>query len=120
MREIKFRCFHNGCMHDDFVTGERTVNTAFRTAKIQVMQFTGLKDYNGVDIYEGDIISDSHFIWKVVFNDHTSTYKAVCVNFNNPIMNNAELHSILSKRLLAKMPCRVIGNIYENPELLKG
>jgi uncharacterized phage protein (TIGR01671 family) len=84
-----------------------------------IMQCTGLKDYYGVEIYEGDIISDSHFIWKVVFDNLTSTYKAVCVNFNNPIMNNAELHVILSKRLLAKMPCLVIGNIYENPELLE-
>jgi len=78
---------------------------------IELMQYTGLKDKNGTEIYEGDIlkymaIADGEQIDKVIFDrgtyvvDYSEDYKQPV----NEINHCAE----------------VIGNIYDNPELLKG
>ena len=74
-----------------------------------IMQYTGLKDINGKEIYEGDIIKkiglEINFI--VVFN---------CVSFC--IQDYENPHHNLS--LLDCDACfEIIGNIYENPELLE-
>lgn len=76
-----------------------------------LMQYTGLKDANGVEIYEGDILSDGHFIWSV-------EYCRGMFVANRGGYNTDPLFSILIQRRQAKMPCFVVGNIYENHELL--
>ncbi len=71
-----------------------------------VMQFTGLLDKNGKEIYEGDVIRDqSGNIWEVYFDMGQFLEK-----------NNVVCNTIIS---LYEEPIKeVIGNIYENPELL--
>ena len=71
-------------------------------------EFTGLKDKNGKEIYVGDILTNGHNNFECIF------WKGSFV---------ANLISSEKKKeqgYLALEILEVIGNIYENPELLKG
>jgi len=76
-----------------------------------VMQYIGHRDKNGKEIYEGDLIkdSDSEFIGEVIWDDD-----ALC--FTTRFQTN-ELWGF-SPRKGKDNHCEVIGNIYENEELL--
>ena len=70
----------------------------------KLMQYTGLKDKNGVKIYEGDVVKAAKASGRVRYL--SGTY---CVGEgDHPYM----LHAVVKD-------CQVIGNIYENPELVK-
>ena len=79
------------------------------------MQYTGLKDKNGKDIYEGDIVRGES--WKEPFALRTKTEVMAEVKYIAPEFD-----------LICRLPkgfrtyprfcdCEVIGNIYENPDL---
>lgn len=70
-----------------------------------LMQFTGLHDKNGVEIYEGDILKDGDELGVVKYR------KASFI----AVSTLKEWASLISW----EARCEVIGNIYENPELLK-
>ena len=123
MREIKFRAWDKkeNKMQQvvQILYGHEASNYPlsvdfFRSVKsrlikdIELMQYTGLKDKNGKEIYEGDIvksdwIEDKQRITasKVIFNAGRFT----CLGLNYDLYRMPELE--------------VIGNIYENKELLK-
>jgi hypothetical protein len=67
-----------------------------------IMQFTGLTDKNGKEIYEGDIINDDGLIMKIEF---VIASFCKCNEKGNWIIHSHD-------------QIEVIGNIYENPELL--
>ena len=86
--------------------------------KFILMQYTGLKDKNGKEIFEGDIVS---------FDDCTSTESGYCERGCIGVVEwcNETVSFEVSNRLSAESyevldECVVIGNIYENPELLEG
>ena len=79
-------------------------------SKVKVQQFTGLKDRNGKEIYEGDIVrdvSESDLVFPVAFDVEWAGYRM-------PKEFNEEYAFPLTE-----VELEVIGNIYENPELLK-
>lgn len=102
-RKIKFRVWskHNHTM--DYDTGHKVDKDLF-----EIMQFTGLKDKNGVEIYEGDVYhqGDKNILYKVIFRGDCFV--------GNQIGNK----SLAGLKYFIK-DIAVIGNIYENPELLK-
>ncbi len=74
-----------------------------------VMRFTGLKDVNGKDIYEGDIIGYwANACWVVVWEEYRWRLSG------GPEWNGTITFTPSSIKGKA-----IIGNMYENPELLK-
>ncbi|PKR85049.1 YopX family protein [Heyndrickxia camelliae] len=78
-------------------------------------QYTGLKDKNGREIYEGDILLFNNSIndrkWKCVVEYREGSF--VCVYQNDKVYNHFDSWNV------PKVTWEVIGNIYENPSLLE-
>ena len=126
MRDIIFRgksevsgkwCYGNLQLRKNetaIITPDETVlGTYGKVDRETVGQYTGLKDKNGVEIYEGDIV-------EIIVNNNI--LKRCVVEFKNGIFG-----VMFDKQVeLTAFPhfhnttFEVIGNIYENKELLKG
>lgn len=84
--------------------------------EVQLMQYTGLKDKNGVEIYDGYIVKNERDqIGYVFFLIQEAGYVVVLKNGDYRLghRNTGEIYHIADNH-------EVIGNIYENPELLEG
>ncbi|EGP4991440.1 TPA: YopX family protein [Enterococcus faecium] len=89
--------------------------------EIELMQSTGLKDKNGVEIFEGDIVSVS------VRNGFDYLDNKVCVVKNSighsglvcATVDEDLEYQIFNTELFEEYTYEVIGNIYENSELLE-
>lgn len=78
-----------------------------------IMQSTGIKDKNGKEVFEGDILDYNGR--KALVRWHGS-YASFIYRFVDELQKrNAEWKPLY----LAYMKCEIIGNIYENPELLE-
>lgn len=76
-------------------------------------QYTGIKDKNGVEIYEGDIVQygeDKDFIFVVIF-------KYGCFYAHNILGEKFMTDSLLGSLVMSEK-VSVIGNIHENADLL--
>lgn len=124
-REIKFRAWDGTKMFCPVALKEngKVESNLWTTDNWIVMQYTGLKDRNGKEIYEGDVVNigASDFDFIVDKNGNPVSYE-VMVHECDYILYRIDL-SLIWGRLgrLSEMNwcCEIIGNIYENPELLK-
>ena len=82
--------------------------------RFALCQYTGLKDKNNREIYEGDIVRDFG-------SDYVPVYtKGIYMALNTEQLKYPEEHRQLSTQfnVIWRNGCEIIGNIYENPELL--
>ena len=79
--------------------------------EIELMQSTGLKDRNSVEIFEGDIVKMA----KDVYSE--PTYYEVVRHYGGAYRLESKQHGC--ELWLRHTDCEVVGNIYENPELLE-
>lgn len=135
MREIKFRVWHKEfkrflgkeeyCLDLDgkliFVELQYDSNVILKAVNplfYILQQFTGLKDKNSKEIYEGDIvktvkINDTYpqiFIGGVVYNPYDCCF---IINSQLPHLRNCSFRDMLSTNL------EILGNIFEKSDLLK-
>ena len=87
-------------------------NYSIKFDEIELMQYTGLKDKNGKEIYERDIVQIKPERACVKWNDKYGYFQLVPIGdyyFDSDVVGQA----------LEYVEAEVIGNIYENPELLE-
>ena len=129
-REIKFRAwvepgsrFVEG-MHDwQFITETIDLECGYRKSLLQtgvdshisgvnLMQYTGLKDKNGVEIYEGDVVEVDGVLNEVYWQGQHAGF------WVREVPKQTEFYKSLNMIYISSQG-EVIGNIYENPDLLR-
>ena len=110
MREIKFRAWDKTSRK--IINPKELINLEGETSKnlpvwLTLMQYTGLKDKNGKEIYEGDIVK--------IKNEEIITDIFWCEDCWTVFVDD-ECESLWVNQ--REGDCEVIGNIYENAELL--
>lgn len=126
MRVIKFRAKETD---GEWVYGELHLNcriphihTDKRNSKpidvATIGQYTGLVDRNGREIYEGDFILHEDSTWGGVVQWHHNGYFFINDSYGKKYQRCDSYRSLGD--MLDGRPLIVIGNIYDNKELLKG
>ena len=123
MREIKFRAWDKenekmmkvsslSLENKEIAVKENRTYHFFRMQNLELMQYTGLKDKNGKEIYEGDILffRDENMKYIVVWQDAAFIIKSI------EIRKYSEKMCWLDD---TEICCEIVGNIYENKKLLE-
>jgi len=138
MREIKFRAWHFGQNrmfsaeemtkdqmallpdgHFANISGEQLEKTVVYPHETMLpLQFTGLKDCKGREIYEGDILRYTESVWNV---DSPPTYslktRIIVVDEASDLAN--DFNDTFGWNIPYSDNIEVVGNKFENPELLE-
>ena len=145
MREIKFKAYakaYNKIVNVDrlglnsdgtaqeIIVTERELGeydsdewTDLQAGEFELLQYAGLKDKNGKEIYEGDILelranpfNKKRDLFQVVFKDggFRDEWNNYIGQYLPPDIRNRQ-----GGRVRLNEACEVVGNIYENPELIE-
>lgn len=107
---VTFAGYTDGEEEDSFERYSFDENNILYKKDLKIMQYTGLKDKNNKEIYEGDVLFESfgERYYKVVFENGS---------FRAEFEGDFEEHSFDLIDVVAQ-GYEVVGNIYQNPELL--
>lgn len=87
--------------------------------EIELMQSTGLKDKNGKEIFEGDILTDGHTLGVLRNHQTLGFYMVDEKGKENFLSDTVDIEGFEEAKEFMKNSIETIGNIYENPELLE-
>ncbi|AFZ90207.1 YopX family protein [Bacillus velezensis] len=139
MREIKFRAYHtekrDGQEFPRMLDWDELLNNDeeelacyFKNEFSNVsplMQYTGLKDKNGREIYEGDIVrnhrDNSNELLEVLWQEEVAEHASDGIYWTKevPGFRFKRIKRGLTTVFVAHVDLEVIGNIHQNPELLE-
>lgn len=125
MRQLKFRAWHAGHewaepqMLYDEKPGDCLVWKNQGQNITQVMQYTGVKAVDEVETYEGDVLLNktNGNTYLVLYDEHSFYYQSIYDSWTKKNIFNNKKRTWLSQSYVKYL--QVIGNIYENPELLE-
>jgi len=135
MKSLKFRAWDGEVMHENVninqgrgvVRGYQWFNTSNTISENDhVMQFTGLQDKDGVDIYDGDIVRarwinlyDERIICECFWNEEKAQFMFKLIDYMEdryPPEDHDPDILIIPTELFSH---KIIGNIHQHPELLE-
>ena len=136
MKETKFRVWDRDLKAFREYTGTnyegQSINKLFQDKSLIFLQYIGIQDKNGVEIYEGNIVeSTSNFIdleteeptgeiciaiYEIIYLDGNAQFTTKSIKSQYP---NGYINRLGIRQEQMSKYYEVIGNIYENPELLK-
>lgn len=114
MREIKFRAWHKNNKSMCMNVATNLLNRVY----LIFMQYTGLKDVNDKEIYEGDIVDATYCIDGCLYYSEDE-YGIVVWDEKKCGFRIKFDDKVDTTRMSYYRYFEVVGNIYENPELLK-
>jgi hypothetical protein len=110
MREIKFRAWSREVQkmkNWEFIHSVKNFHKLINLDHVELMQFTGLKDDDGIEIYEGDVVShlDAECLCVIEFCEKSAMFfaKSLCDNIG------FDMDRVI----------KVVGNVYENKTIIK-
>ena len=110
--KIKVRAFFNGTWHDR-LGDEGEINSYFEKATMPIVQYIGMKDKNGTELYVGDIVQ---FWWQDAGSPARLVTKEIIFDEENLCFCLKYSRAILACQFSHEH--EKVGTVFENPELL--